>query len=73
MFWEIIGVVMGMVVLVAGSFVVGWYEADFATSFAPSLVVLVPALIGAAVCLLLVIAVHRLVQDGEVVRGFEEQ
>ena len=73
MFWEIIGVVMGMVVLVAGSFVVGWYEADFATSFAPSLVVLVPALIGAAVCLLLVVAVHRLVQDGEVVRGFEGQ
>ena len=73
MFWEIIGVVMGMVVLVAGSFIVGWYESDFATSFAPSLVVLVPALIGAAVCLLLVVAVHRLVQDGEVIRGFEEQ
>ncbi|MDO4532253.1 MAG: serine/threonine-protein kinase [Coriobacteriia bacterium] len=73
MFWEIIGVVLGMVVLVAGSFIVGWYEADFATSFAPSLVVLVPALIGAAVCLLLVVAVHRLVHDGEVVRGFEGQ
>ena len=73
MFWEIIGVVLGTVVLVAASFGVGWYQADFATLFEPSLVLLVPALIGAAVCLLLVVGVHRLVEDGEVVRGFSAE
>ena len=71
MFWEIIGVVLGTMVLVVGSFVVGWYELKFATIFAPSLMLLVPAIIGAAICLLLVVAVHRLVEDGEVVRGFQ--
>ena len=70
MFWEIIGVVLGAAVLVAGSFGVGWYEMNFATLFGPSLLLLVPALIGAAICLLLVVLVHRLVEDGEVVRGF---
>lgn len=70
MFWEIIGVVLGAIVLVAGSFIVGWYEMNFATLFGPSLVLLVPAIIAAAACLLLVVCVHRLVEEGEMVRGF---
>jgi hypothetical protein len=72
MFWEIIGIVLGTVVLVAGSFIVGWYEMNFGTLFAPSLVLLVPAIIAAGACLLLVVSVHRLVEEGEMVRGFAE-
>ena len=72
MFWEIIGIVLGAIVLTAGSFVVGWYEMNFATLFAPSLVLLVPAIIATGVCLLLVVSVHRLVEEGEMVRGFSE-
>ena len=72
MFWEIIGVILGAAVLVLGAFLVGWYEVKFYTLFNPSLVLLVPAIIGAAITLFLVIAVHRLVEDGEVVRGFSE-
>ncbi|MDO4400105.1 MAG: serine/threonine-protein kinase [Coriobacteriia bacterium] len=70
MFWEIIGVVLGTAVLAIGAFIVGWYEANFYTLFNPSLQLLVPAIIAAAVCLLLVISVHRLVEEGEVIRGF---
>ena len=73
MFSEIIGVVLGTVVLAAGAFFVGWYEVQFYTLFNPSLVLLIPAIIAAAITLLLVVAVHRLVEDGEVVRGFSEE
>ena len=73
MFWEIIGVVLGTAILAVGAFAVGWYEANFYTLFNPSLKLLVPAIIAAAVCLLLVISVHRLVEEGEVIRGFSEE
>lgn len=73
MFWEILGVALGSAVLVGGAFLVGWYEAGMGTLFQPSLVLLVPALIAAAICLLLVVVVHRLIEDGEIVRGFQEQ
>jgi len=72
MFWEIIGVALGALTLVVGAFVVGWYESAFTTNFNPSLVLLVPTIIATAITLLLVIGVHRLVEEGEVVRGFNE-
>ena len=73
MFGEIVGIVLGAIVLAAGAFGVGWYEMNFATLFTPSLALLVPAIIAAAAALLLVVGVHRLVEDGEVVRGFTEK
>ena len=73
MFAEIVGIALGSVMLAAGAFAVGWYEMNFATLFNPSLALLVPAIIAAAAALLLVVGVHRLVEDGEVVRGFTER
>jgi hypothetical protein len=73
MFAEIIGVIIGSLVLVAGAFLVGWYQANFYTTFMPSLALLVPAIIAAAVTITFVVVVHRLVAEGEVVRGFSQE
>ena len=69
---EIIGMLLGGIVLVGGAFIVGWVNSGFASWTSPALYCLVPAVISTALGIILIVVAHHLAEAPSIVRTFGE-
>lgn len=70
--FEVLGILLGGLILVGGSFVSGWIESGFTSWTSPTLAYLMPALVAVALGIIVVFAAHRLVEGPKIARSLGE-